>query len=219
MVNKQWVYKRYPLLKVKFYMFSVFKRDCLGEEINMLMVSIQCLNWLINPNTLLSIPNRCSTEGKSEAYSALVRHQREYACSVWNQCTRRNIHHIELVQHRTARFVFRDYRKNSHVTPTLKQLGWDTLEQRRLSYQLSMFYKIQRGLVGIYLPSEVCSLTRASRAPNAFPFHHIWSSCNVYKYSSFPSSIVASNKLPVTTDIFPFTNSIMPTVSSVIRSL
>ena len=140
-VKKQWVYKRYLLLKVKFYMCSVFKRYFLREEINMLMVSIWCLNWLINPNILLSIPNRCSTEVKSKAYSALVRPQLEYACSVWNQYTKRNIHHIELVQHRTARFVFRDYSKNSHVTPMLKQLGWDTLEQRRLSYQLSMFYK------------------------------------------------------------------------------
>ena len=72
---------------------------------------------------------------------------------------------IELVQHRAARFVFRDYAKFTHVTPMLKQLGWDTLEQRRLSHQLSMFYKIQQGLVGISLPSEACPLTRASRAP------------------------------------------------------
>ena len=55
----------------------------------------------------------------------------------------------------------------------LKQLGWQSLQQRRLSYQLSMFCKIQQGLVSISLPSEVRSLTRASRAPNAFPFRHI----------------------------------------------
>ena len=138
---------------------------------------------------------------------------------MWNPYTKRNIHQIELVQHRAARFVFRDYSNFSHVTPTLKQLGWDTLEQRRLSYQLSMFYEIQQGLVGISLPSELCSLTRASRAPSAFPFLHIQSSCNVYKYSFYPSSIVAWNKLLVTTDIFPFTNGIMPTITSMIRLL
>ena len=80
-----------------------------------------------------------------------------------------------------------------------------------------MFYKIQQGLVGISLPSEVYSLTRASRAPNAF--HHIQSSCNVYKYLFYPSSIVAWNKLPVTTDSFPFTNGIMPKISFMIRLL
>ena len=31
----------------------------------------------------------------------------------------------------------------------LKQLGWQSLQQRRLSYQLSMFCKIQQGLVSI----------------------------------------------------------------------
>ena len=129
-----------------------------------------CLNWLINPNILLSIPNRCSTEVKSKAYSALVRLQLEYACSVWNQYTKRNIHHIELVQHRTARFVFRDYSKNSHVTPTLKQLGWDTLEQRRLSYQLSMFYKNPTRF-SWYLPS-IWSVfpNKGFSSPQCIPF-------------------------------------------------
>ena len=146
--------------------------------------------------------------------------QLECACSVWNPYTKRNIHQIDLVQHRDARFFFRNYSKFSHVTPIFKQLSWDTLEQRRLSYQLSMFYKIQQGLVGISLPSEVCcALTTASPAPNAFPFRHIQSSCNVYKYPFYPSSIVAWNKLPVTTDIFPFTNGIMPTISSMIGLL
>ena len=102
------------------------------------------------------------------------------------------------------------------VTPMLKQLGWDTLEQRRLSHQLSMFYKIQQGLVGISLPSEVCPLTRASRVPNAFPFRHIQSNCNVYKDSFYPSLIAAWNKLPILMDTFPLTNSTMPTLSSMI---
>lgn len=79
----------------------------------------------------------------------------------------------------------------SHVTHMLMQLGWDTLEQRRLLYQLSKFYKIQGGLVGISIPPAVYSRTRASRAPNAFPFRHIQSSSNVYKYSFYPSSIAA----------------------------
>ena len=180
-----------------------------------------CDNICSKANSTLGLLRRvlpdCSTDVKSKTYTNLVRPQLEYACSVWNPYTKRNIHQIELVQHRAARFVFRDYSNFSHVIPMLKQLGWETLEQRRLSYQLSMFYKIQQGLVGISLPSEVCSLTRASRAPNAFPFRHIQSSCNVYKYSFYPSSIVAWNKLPVTTDIFSFTNGIMPTISSVIR--
>ena len=81
----------------------------------------------------------CSMDAKSEAYTTLERPQVEYACSEWNPYTKRNIHQIELVQHRAERFVFRDYSNFTHVTPMLKQLGWDTLEQRRLSHQLEQF--------------------------------------------------------------------------------
>ena len=59
----------------------------------------------------------CSTDVKSKAYTTLVHPQLEYACSLWNLFTKRNLHQIELVQHRAARFVFSD------VTPMLKQLG------------------------------------------------------------------------------------------------
>ena len=160
-----------------------------------------------------------STDVKSRAYTTLVRPQLEYACSVWNPFTKRKIPQTEPIKHRAARFVLRDYSNISHVTSMLKQLGWDTLEQSRLSYQLSMFSKIQQVLVGISLSSEVYSLTRASRAPNAFPFSHFQSSCNVYKYSFYPSSTVAWNMLSLTTDIFPLTNGIMPTISFMVRLL
>jgi len=69
---------------------------------------------------------------KSKAYTTRVRPQLEHACSVWNPYTKRNIHQIELVQHGETRFGFRNYSHFTHVTPMLKQFGWDTLEQRRL---------------------------------------------------------------------------------------
>ena len=70
----------------------------------------------------------CSMDVKFKAYTTLVHSQLEYACSGWNPNTKQNIHQIELVQHRAARFVFRDYSNFSHVTSMLKQLGWETLE-------------------------------------------------------------------------------------------
>ena len=82
----------------------------------------------------------CSRDVKSKAYITLVRPQLQYACSVWNLYTKRNIRQIELVQYKAARFVFRDYSNFSHVTPMLKQLGWDPLNDAdfRTSYQCFM---------------------------------------------------------------------------------
>ena len=92
-----------------------------------------CDNICSMANSTLGLLRRvlpdCSTDVKSKAYTNLVRPQLEYACSVWNPYTKRNIHQIELVQYRAARFVFRDYSNFSHVTPVLKQLGWDTLKK------------------------------------------------------------------------------------------
>ena len=93
-----------------------------------------CDNICSKANSMLGLLRRvlsgCSMDVKLKAYTTLAPPQLEYACSVWNPYTKHNIHQIELVQHRAARFVFRDYSNFTHVTPMLKQLGWDTLEQR-----------------------------------------------------------------------------------------
>ena len=82
-----------------------------------------CDNICSKANSMLGLLRRvlsdCSMDVKSKAYTTLVRPQLEYACSVWNPYTKRNIHQIELVQHRAARFVLRETSNVTHVTPML----------------------------------------------------------------------------------------------------
>ncbi len=120
----------------------------------------------------------------------------EYASTAWNPYTKRNINKIEMVQRRAARFVFNDYSRASHVSPIIDRLGWDNLQQRRLLYQATMFYKIYQGLIGISFPDDVCPLTRASRLPNICPYRQIQSCVNVYKFSFYPRTIVTWNHIP-----------------------
>jgi hypothetical protein len=147
-----------------------------------------------------SVPLRESQEVKSRAYTCLVCPQLEYSSSVWNPYTKRNVKKIEMVQHRAARFVENDYSRYSHVTPIIQKLGWDSLENRRLSAQLTMFYKINQGLVGINFPSVVSPLYRrqVSRLPNEFPYNHLQTRINVYRYSFYPRTIIAWNNIPLT---------------------
>ena len=89
----------------------------------------------------------CSTDVKSKAYTTLVRPQLQYACSVWNPYTKRNIHQIELVQYKVASFVFRDNSNFSHVNPMLKQLGWDPLNDADFRTNYQCFIKSNKVLL------------------------------------------------------------------------
>ncbi len=145
---------------------------------------------------LRRILGECNAAVKSKAYTSLVRPQLEYASTAWNPYTKRNINKIEMIQRRAARFVFNDYSRASHVSPMIARLGWDNLQQRRLLYQATMFYKIHQGLIGINFPDDVCPLTRASRLPNICPCRQIQSCVNVYKFSFYPRTIVTWNHIP-----------------------
>ena len=97
-------------------------------------------------------------------------------------------------------YTINDYSRTSHVTPMIQQLGWDTLEHRRLLAQLIMFYKINQDMVGLNFPSEVSPLFRrqSSRLPNPQSFNHIQTNIDAYKFSFFPRTIVTWNHVPLT---------------------
>ena len=83
---------------------------------------------------------------KKKAYKVFVRPLLEYAASVWDPYSQKNIANIEAVQRRAARFVLSRFRNTSSVNKMLEALGWPTLEQRCKTCRLSMLYKIQNGL-------------------------------------------------------------------------
>ena len=52
----------------------------------------------------------------SISYISLIRSKLEYSSSVWDPHLRKDIHHLEMVQRRAARFIKRDYSYESSVT-------------------------------------------------------------------------------------------------------
>ena len=107
----------------------------------------------------------------------------------------------KMVQRRAALFVCNDYSRLSHVTHMIENLGWDSLEHRRLFFQDSMFHKILNEHVGICFPPEVRPITPGTIKPNTRPFKHISVSNNVYKFSFYPRTITIWNNLPINDDV------------------
>ena len=86
---------------------------------------------------------------KSNAYKAIVRPAVEYATTVWVPYTKKNIHMLEMVQRRAARYVLNRHDRFASVTDMLSELKWEILEERRTKQRLAMFYKIHHGMVAV----------------------------------------------------------------------
>ena len=142
----------------------------------------------------------CSNKVKNMAYHSLVRPKVEYASTAWSPCTDRNVKRVEQVQRRAARFVCGDYRRTTSVTGLIDNLGWISLETRRLLAQATMFYKIAMGLVAISFPPEVKPMSSDSATreatENSMRYHRISSKNLMYGYSFYPRTIRVWNQLP-----------------------
>ncbi len=73
----------------------------------------------------------CSKNIKAQCYTTLVRPNVEYAATIWDPHTKRNMDKLEQVQRRAARFVNGDYSSYSSVSNMIKDLKWPSLQQRR----------------------------------------------------------------------------------------
>ena len=89
---------------------------------------------------------------KAKAYKGLVRPQVDYCSSVWDPRLggeNNDSYKIERIQRRAARWCLRRYNNTSRVTNMLEDLGWRTLEQRRIDSRFTALFEIIRGLLSI----------------------------------------------------------------------
>ena len=139
----------------------------------------------------------CSQQMREKLYFALVRPHLEYACEVWSPHTAELKNRIEAVQRNGARFVMGDYRQRSKVTELLLHLKWDTLESRRLLFQLKYVHKMFINQVALN-PFKYFSMTsyRRTRNSNAKKIMPKFGRVDVVKFSFFFSIIPTWNSLP-----------------------
>ena len=133
---------------------------------------------------------------KTNVYNTLVRPQVEYAAAVWDPYTGENIHKLEMVQRRAARYVCNNYIQMASVTGMLQKLGWRSLEQRRADIRLVFLFKSISGLVAVDLSDQLVRQTRPSRHCNSMAYH-IPVETKTYTQKSFlPRTLNQWNRLP-----------------------
>ena len=99
-------------------------------------------------------------------------------------------------QRRAARWVKNQFSPYESVTNMLSELGWRSLEDRRIDARLIMFYKIVHGYVAIQLPPYFDKPFRYTRHMHTLSFRQIHTAASYYQYSFYPASVVLWNRLP-----------------------
>ena len=105
----------------------------------------------------------CPRFTRETAYCSLVRSTLEYCCRTWDPRLQKDITTLGKVNRRAVRVVFNKSWRDRNVSPTapMKQLGWQSLENRRYHQRMTMMYNISHGLVAVP-PTE---LVKPQRAP------------------------------------------------------
>ena len=135
---------------------------------------------------------------KDQAYKSQVRPRLEYGCTVWDPYRAYQKSWLEQVQRRAARFVTRTYtREEGCVTNALKLLNWPTLGKRRQVARLTLMYKRVTNQAAIDIPCYVHHQSSLkTKASHPLKFIPLQPSCDTYKYSFWPRTIIDWNSLP-----------------------
>ena len=137
----------------------------------------------------------CNRTVKETAVKALVRPILEYSCTVWDPYLRGDIDALEAVQRRAARFVLKDYGRESSVTNMLRELKWPPLSDRRRDSRLVLYYKILNNLIAIPYSDYLTLKTSRTRNRHSRQYSVLSPKTEIYRNSFFPRTTLDWNGL------------------------
>ena len=102
-----------------------------------------------------------------------------------------------MVQRRAARWVNNNYSTYDSISTMLDNLGWRSLENRRIDSLLFMFHRIIYGYVAIQIPTYFEKPQGFTRHMHPLSYtRQIHTHAVYYQQSFYPATIVLWNKLP-----------------------
>ena len=106
-----------------------------------------------------------------------------------------------------ARWVKYNYSTYDSVSTMLNNLGWRSLENRRIDSRLFMFLRIIYGYVAIQIPTYFEKPQRFTRPMHPLSYRQIHTHAVYYQQSFYPATIVLRNKLPSETVLMDYLES------------
>jgi len=131
---------------------------------------------------------------KEVAYKTLVRSKLEFAAIVWDPFLVKNIDKLEKVQRKAARFVCRDYRRDSSVTKMLESLNWPPLAQRRSEQRIAFMKKILSYSVAVPADQYTKPGPQRTRSKNNQKLQTVRTNTEEFRHSFFPKTIQQWNQ-------------------------
>ena len=103
---------------------------------------------------------------------------------------------IEMVQRRAARWTTGNFDRRASVTSMFQELGWRSLEKRRVDSRLTLLFKIAHGLAPTCHSDQLHLPTRRSRQMREHSFLPLPCHTTSHRLSFFPRTISQWNSLP-----------------------
>ena len=167
------------------------------------------LTWNLHVSNISSKANRtlgllrrhlhsCKPNIKEIAYKSLVRPKLEFCCSIWDPYHQDQKDQLEAVQRKAARFVMRNYKRDSSVSTMIQQLKWQSLEERRAVSRLTFTYKALHKITAVNLDHLKSSKSSRPTRLNssAFTLRKLATKKDKYKNSLLPRTSSEWNLLP-----------------------
>ena len=115
---------------------------------------------------------------------------------MWDHHHKTKIDNLEKVQNQAARFVTRKYGRTDSVSIMKKELGWNSLQERRFVQRQCVMYKAHNQLTQYALPPYCKTPTRPLRSHHLDSYQTIRAMHDPYLYSYLPRTLRVWSTLP-----------------------
>ena len=129
--------------------------------------------------------SNCSTQSESSSIFSSGKTTTGICFSSMGPC---DVHKLENIQRRAARWVLKDYSRYSLVTSMLQHLSWPELKTRRKISRLQTFYKALHNQIPLFISIQLSSNDQRNQAISSVPFHTPY---NIYY--SLPKKVFLQN--------------------------